>query len=78
MPKTWLYTCLLLAVLNQAQAQQDNGDNKHPELSLEFLEFMSDFGSIDENSFEIIEYHAERDLAQKNAGIDNRGHDNEN
>lgn len=77
MPRTWIFACLLLAVLNQAQAQQDNEDRNPPSLSLEFLEFLSDFGSVDENSYDIIKYHAEQDLAKKKSSLEHRENNDE-
>lgn len=65
MPRTWIFACLLLFECNLAQAQQDNEGGNPPPLSLDFLEFLSDFGSVDESSYEIIEYHAEKDMADK-------------
>jgi hypothetical protein len=72
MPRTWIFACMLIPVLNQAYAQQDNESSEPPSLSLEFLEFLSDFGSVDESSYEIIEYHAEQDLAKTKSKLENR------
>ncbi len=62
MPKPWIFACLLFAIFNPAQAQQDNEGSTTPPLSLSFLEFLSDFGTVDEDSYEIIKYHAEKDI----------------
>jgi len=72
MPKAWIFACLLLSVVNQAYAQQDNESPEQPSLSLEFLEFLSDFGAVDESSYEIIEYHAQQDLEKSRSELKNR------
>ena len=77
MPKAWIFACLLLFECNMAQAQQDTEGSDAPSVSLDFLEFLSDFGTVDESSYEIIEYHAEKDLADKKPVIKVRENANE-
>lgn len=77
MSRVWIFACLLLFKSNMVQAQQDSEGNNPPPLSLDFLEFLSEFGSVDESSYEIIEYHAEKDLADKKPVIKVREHTNE-
>jgi hypothetical protein len=79
MPRTWIFACLLFLEFNPAQAQQDNeGSNTPPPLSLDFLEFLGDFGSVDEDSYEIIKYHAEKDLENSAPVLEVRENADEN
>jgi hypothetical protein len=78
MPRTWIFACLLLLQFNPAQAQQDNEGNNTPPLSLDFLEFLADFGSVDEDSYEIIKYHAEKDLEKSKPVLEVRENADEN
>jgi hypothetical protein len=78
MPRTWIFACLLFSVFNPAQAQQDNEGSNTPPLSLDFLEFLSDFGSVDEDSYEIIKYHAEKDLKKSKPVLEVREKADEN
>lgn len=66
-----LFTALLLASL-AAQADElaqtpgpsrDKGTSPAP--SLELLEFLADFGRIDAETLDLLEYHARRDLQRK-------------
>ena len=78
MPRTWIFACLLFSIFNPAQAQQDNEGSDTPPLSLDFLEFLSDFGSVDEDSYEIIKYHAEKDLEKSQPVLEVRENADEN
>ena len=61
-----LLTVALLLCPLPLQAQQT--DTPDPELpGLELLEFIADFGDLDEQTLELLEYHARRDLQQRNA-----------
>ncbi len=78
MPRTWIFACLLFQALNSAQAQQYNEGSNAPPLSLDFLEFLADFGSVDEDSYEIIKYHAEKDLEKSQPVLEVRKNADEN
>ena len=62
--------CLLLlpvVVLAQnSQISQPSTNNPavtqpNPQLSLEFLEFLADFGDLDDQTYDLIEFHALQD-----------------
>lgn len=61
---------LWLLLLSPVIAQQDNSNGSQAVAapSLELLEFLADYGEIDEATFEMIEYHAERDLGKEISG----------
>ncbi len=61
---------LSLLLLSPAMAQQQSsvGSKVVSAPSLELLEFLADFGEIDEATFEMIEYHAGRDLENEEIG----------
>ncbi len=58
--------CLLsglpLLLLTPTWAQEISPQADPP--SLELLEFIAEFGAIDEETFNIIEYHAQQDIEQ--------------
>ncbi|MCP4432712.1 MAG: hypothetical protein GY806_17195 [Gammaproteobacteria bacterium] len=55
---------LILSVQLTAVAQQNSAKSTRPTIlpSMELLEFLADFGELDDATFEIIEFHAHRDL----------------
>lgn len=64
---------LSLLLLSPAMAQQVDADSSQAVAppSLELLEFLADFGEVDEATFELIEYHARQDLASNENGNSN-------
>lgn len=65
-----IFPGLSLLLLSSAMAQQVDADSSQPAAppSLELLEFLADFGEVDEATFELIEYHARQDLANDESG----------
>lgn len=53
-----LVFCLGPNALAQQKQQQTNDEDKQPYPSEQMLEFLADFGDIDEQTYELIEYHA--------------------
>ncbi len=51
--------CILLTALVCPQAGADDRPPIYP--SAELLEFLAEFGELDEETYELIEYHALRD-----------------
>ncbi len=58
-------TGVMLAMLGGAALAQNNP----PTPSLELLEFLAEFGDVDAQTYDVIEYHAQRDRSAS-AGID--------
>ena len=61
---------LSLLLLSSVLAQQVNADGAQAVAppSLELLEFLADFGEVDEATFNLIEYHARQDLENVESG----------
>ena len=61
---------LSLLLLSSVLAQQGNADGAQAAAppSLELLEFLADFGEVDEATFNLIEYHARQDLENVESG----------
>ena len=61
----------LTAMAQDAELAAQNPDSATPQndtdtvLSAEFFEFLADYGTLDDNTFEIIEQHALRDSAKQ-------------
>ncbi len=62
---------LSLLLLSSTLAQQAGADASQAVAppTLELLEFLADFGEVDEATFELIEYHARQDLASDEENI---------
>ena len=62
---------LLITVQLSANAQQDTAKSKNStvEPSMELLEFLADFGDVDDATFDIIEFHANKDLMNSEGDI---------
>ncbi len=62
-----IVTTLLLCGLNAVAVAADDPASRTdppPAPSLELLEFLADFGRIDPETLELLDYHARRDLQQ--------------
>ena len=60
-----IITGLLLGLLPPAMAQQPTAREQLP--SLELLEFIAEFGALDDETFDVIEYHAQQDIEKQQA-----------
>ena len=61
-----LCVCLCLPTTALADSHMDTQDTPYP--SAELLEFLAEFGELDEQTYELIEYHALRDLKPDTQG----------
>lgn len=59
----WLVTAQCLLLLSPSLAQNTTSDVTQTDVypSEELLEFLAEFGTIDEDTYELIEYHALQD-----------------
>ena len=64
----WLSLSLLLLSPVLAQQVDADGSQVVAPPSLELLEFLADFGEVNDATFELIEYHARQDLEKDESG----------
>lgn len=55
------FACLSLFMLTTADAQQSDQQPATTQPSKQLLEFLADFGAVDQQTYELIEYHALQD-----------------
>ncbi len=60
--RSLLFSLLLCCAPAGAQQSSPAGGDDGKQPSLELLEFLADFGPIDTQTLELMEYHAQRDL----------------
>lgn len=78
MSTRWYLTGLLLCHLSALLPLPAVAATQHadPELTLEFLEFLANFGAVDEETFQVIQQHAEQDIENKKQRLRERNHEN--